>query len=673
MIVSWNWLKQYVRLDMSIETLVDRLMMSGLNLEGIEEVDGDFAIDLEVTSNRPDCLGHLGVAREVAVLFGKELLFPDTSFDESKTSVEDLTSVSIEGNAHDWCPRYRARVIEGVTIAPSPTWMQRHLRSLGLKPINNVVDITNYVLLECGQPLHAFDYDRLADHRIVVRPAKEREPFVGIVDKERTFQLSPKMGVIADAEKAIALAGVMGGAETEVHEGTTNILLETAEFAPMWVRHASRALDLSSDSSYRFERKIDPEGVAWASDRACHLLQELAGGKVAKGFIHLGTEETERPTISLRVARLPKVLGIEVAEDDAARILGDLGMEIESRDDGVIAGKPPSFRRDLTREIDLIEEVGRIYGYDSIPEDRAIPLAIEPRRSDERVMKILRDQLVGFGYCETVTFSFTDAATVQSIRPWSTEEPLLVKHSSRKQENRLRQSLLPNLLSVARVNEARGCEDIHLFESAQIYLPGSGDALPEEPVAVGLMTTYNFFSVRGHLEQLFTRLRLGVSFKPREVVGFRMGEGAEMILDGKRIGVIGHIADEIRDGIDLRGQVVGAELQVAPLIDAARLVAHVTPLPDQPSMQRDLSIVLDEVVAWSDLEGTVRATAGPLLEDLRYVDIYRGKPIEKGKKSVMFRMTFRSPERTLTRDEVDGYQSAVIDALTSKFGGELRA
>ncbi|MGL4462483.1 MAG: phenylalanine--tRNA ligase subunit beta, partial [Planctomycetia bacterium] len=477
MIVSWNQLQDYVRLDAPVADVEHRLMMAGLNHESTEEVDGDFAIDLEVTSNRPDCLGCLGVAREAAVLFDRELTPPPTDFVENGPPIGELTSVEVRPEAVGWCLQYRARVLENIKIGPSPDWMQRRLRTVGLRPINNVVDVTNYVLLECGQPLHAFDLDKLIEQRIVVRNATPDEKFAALDDK--TYTLAPTMGVIADACRAAALAGVMGGSETAVGSSTTRILLEIAEFAPLSIRRASRALDLSSDSSYRFERKIDPEGLAWAGDRACHLLQKLAGATVARGVLHVGAPPDRRPPVVLRFARLEKILGVPIGADEAVRTLQRLGLELVERSTESAAFRAPSFRRDLTREIDLVEEVGRIHGYDDVPENRRIPVTVAAEPKTDRVVGRLRDTLVGLGCLETVTFSFDLESVATAVRPWTTAVPLQHRHNDFRAHSVLRQSLLPSLAAAYGRNEAHGNLDVALFELANVYLPRPGAALPD--------------------------------------------------------------------------------------------------------------------------------------------------------------------------------------------------
>jgi len=400
MIVSWNWLKQYVTLDMPLEQLQRRLTMAGLNHEETREVGGDLAIDLEVTSNRPDCLGHLGVAREVAVLFGRELHVPQARPPEGDTPVEKLVEVQID--CPDLCPRYTARVIRGVKVGPSPRWLVRRLQTVGLTPINNVVDISNYVLMECGQPLHTFDYAKLKGPRIVVRRPRPGESIEAI--DHRIYDLSPQMCVIADAEDPVAIGGVMGGAATEISAETTDVLVEAAEFNPVSIRNTARALNLHSDSSYRFERGVDPMGVDWASRRCCELILELAGGELARGVVDVGRRPPQPQLITLRLSQIERILGIEIPLERVREILLALGLrEVEDGARGregkesasaTLTLLPPSWRRDLTREIDLVEEVGRIHGYDAIPEDVGVPMVASRRPERDRVIERIRTVLL---------------------------------------------------------------------------------------------------------------------------------------------------------------------------------------------------------------------------------------------------------------------------------------
>jgi phenylalanyl-tRNA synthetase beta chain len=348
-------------------------------------------------------------------------------------------------------------------------------------------------------------------------------------------------------------------------------------------------------------------------------------------------------------------------------------MTVESAGDDAAFVTPPSFRRDMTREIDVVEEIGRIHGYDSVPEDRVIPMTVARQRPFDRVCRKLRDLLCAMGYFEAVTFSFTDSAKLGLLRPWTQAEPLRVSHSSRRQENALRQSLLPSLLQCLSTNEARGNTGAALFEIAHLYWPNGEGQLPTEPSALGIASSADLRLVRGHVERLLDGLRIQAKFQPCDVAGFQPGQAGEYLLDGKRIGVLGVLAEKARDALELREPAVVAELLVDALGAAAHQATKTAPIPDHPSVVRDLAIVLDEQARWSALEEIVRSSAGEFLEDLEFVDLYRGKQVPEGKKSIAFRLTYRAPGRTLTREEVDVWQQRIIDELARKLGGQLRA
>ncbi len=400
MIVSWNWLTDYLRLDMPVEVLTERLALTGLNHESTSEVGGDLAIDLEVTSNRPDCLGHLGIAREIAVVFDQTMTEPDPRPHESGPPVESRTAVAVE--APDLCPRFTARVVSGIKVGESPWWLRKRLETIGVRPISNIVDVTNYVMFECGQPLHAYDLDRLAGTRLVVRRARAGETLTAI--NNRVYELKPEMLVIADAEGPVGLAGVMGGLETEIGPTTANVLIEAAQFDAISVRKTARALGLHSPSSFRFERPLDPERTEWASRRCAELILELAGGTLHPGVIDVGSPPPERPIITLRLAQIERVLGVNIPHGRVLAILEALGLERLEVSGEEATYRPPSWRSDLEREIDLIEEVVRVFGYEHIPEDRPVPLTSAPAPR-ERVEDEIRHALTACGFDEAVTFS----------------------------------------------------------------------------------------------------------------------------------------------------------------------------------------------------------------------------------------------------------------------------
>jgi phenylalanyl-tRNA synthetase beta chain len=703
MLVSWNWLKQYVLLDMSVEELERRLMMAGLNHESTEEVGGDLAIDLEVTSNRPDCLGHLGIAREIAVLWNRELKLPAAAPNEGKQTAASLTKVRIE--CPELCSRYIARVIRGVKVGPSPKWMAMRLETVGLTPINNVVDASNYVLMECGQPLHTFDYAKLAGHEIVVRRPRDGETIEAIDHK--TYPLMPEMCVIADAKNPVAIGGVMGGAATEVHERTVDLLVEAAEFDPVSIRSTARKLNLHSDSSYRFERRVDPDGVEWASRRCCELILETAGGELAAGAVDVGQKPPPREPVTLRFSQLKRILGIEVPAERVREILLALGNcehsgataglsssagittagQASSGTQGIsphpsplpegegVTVIPPSWRRDLTREIDLIEEVGRIYGYDEIPEDVGVPMAPSAKRREDRVLEKVRRVLTSAGIDEALTLSVVDEQLSSAFSPWTDAEPLRTFTPVIRGANFLRRSLIPSLLAARKTNESLSNAEIELFEIAKIYLPRP-KKLPDEQVMLGITSGRDFFELKGIIESLLESLKCGVELTAVDAALPLMdpAQSCRLEMGGKTFGFLGCLSAEGLKQFDLRGQTTVAELELGLLVDASNLMPQYAPLPPYPAVTRDINLVVDEAVRWAEIAATVRAHGGSIFEGLEYRDTYRdAQRLGPGKKSLLMTLLLRSKEGTLTNQQADELRERIVAACKARHGAELRA
>jgi phenylalanyl-tRNA synthetase beta chain len=672
MIVSWDWLLEYVKPTASAAEVANKLMMTGLNLEGINEIGDDLAIDLEVTSNRPDCLGHIGVAREISVCFGDELTVPPALPTESGGPVGDVASVTIE--CEDICPRYIARVIKGVKVGPSPRWMRNRLATIGIAPINNIVDITNYVLMECGQPLHAFDFDKLAGNCIVVRLAKDGEKIEAIDHKE--YKLKPDMCVIADAEKPVAIGGVMGGAGTEIGNGTTSVLVEVADFAVKSIRGTARELNLHSDSSFRFERGTDTEQLDWASRRCCELILELAGGELLEGSIWAGEQPPAAPEpVTLRFARTKQVLGIDVPRDETLVILQSLGMTLhgEATDEKASFVVPSWRRRDVSREADLLEEVARIYGYDKIPEDAIVPLAVSQKSLRDRVIERVCNVMTASGYFEAVTMTFTDEKLNGLFTPRTTTT-LSVNHSSRRHENVLRQSLIPSLLQARRENERHGSFNAQLFEIASVFLESDPGNPAAEPKVVGMVSGCSLIEMKGLLQAVAERVNPAstITVRPGNVSQFVEGRGAEIFLNGKFWGWVGELDRSVTDQLDLRDSCVVAEIDLSLLEQSANLHPEFAELPRFPASTRDLNFVLDESVTWSQLEEAVTSVAGPNFESISFSGQYRGKQLPADKKSYLLTISYRSPERTLTHEEVEETQQAVIKSCESSVGAQLR-
>lgn len=672
MIVSWDWLQQYVKLPVTADEFGKRVMMAGLNLESVEAKGSDVAVDLEVTSNRVDCLGHIGVAREAAVCFDVPLTVPAAQPTTSTTATSSVTSVSIENP--DQCPRYIARVIKGVKVGPSPSWLRNRLETIGIASINNVVDITNYVLMECGQPLHAFDFDKLTEKRIVVRRGRANETIQAIDHKE--YKLTPDMCVIADAQRPVAIAGVMGGAATEISTATTNVLIEVADFAPRSIRATARELKLHSDSSYRFERGVDPYQMDWASRRCCELIIQVAGGELLAGSVDVGaTVPPEPEPVGLRFAQLKRVLGIEVPRTEVVRILTELGCKLVKEDAERALFLIPSWRRrDVTREIDLIEEVARIYGYEKIPEDAIVPLTVSQKSLRDRVIDRVTEVLTASGFFESVTLSLVDDKLATLFNPRPVSKLLHIEHDKFSQLKSLRQSLIPSLLQARRHNERQGCFNARLFEIASVFLtadPGNVDA---EPKTIGLVTGQSFSEAKGLLQAIAQRVNPSstISVRPSNAVGFVEGRGAEVLLNGTFWGWLGELDRSVTDQLDLRDAVVAAEI-ILPVLEAtANLRPKFEDLPTHPTVSRDLNFVLDNEVTWEQLENIVLSAAGPNLQSLSFSGQYRGPQLGADKKSYLLTLHYRAADRTLTHEEVEAAQQAVIQSCEAQVGAKLR-
>ncbi|MEM8947268.1 MAG: phenylalanine--tRNA ligase subunit beta [Planctomycetota bacterium] len=671
MIVSWNWLTDYVDLPMSLDELTERLTLTGLNLEGIEQVGDDTAIDLEVTSNRPDCLGHVGVAREISVLWDQSLKKPDPQPAGSGTPVAEQTSVEV--TCPELCPRYTARVIKGVKIGPSPDWLADRLRSLGIAVINNVVDISNYVMMECGQPLHAFDFGKLSGGKIIVRESQPGEKFTAINHQE--YELQAGTCVIADGEKAVALAGVMGGADSEVSDTTVDLLIEAADFAPLSVRNTARRHNLHSPSSYRFERGVDPAGIDWASRRCCELILELAGGELCEGVIDVDNQTSTCEEIKLRFTEVPRILGIDIPAEKVGNILTELGCEETHTCDHCIKVIPPTWRADLTREIDLIEEVARIHGYDQIPEDAGVKMVASTRSREDRVLEKVRDVMVATGFNEAMTISAVEPDQVEKFQPWTTAESLSVSTPVLRRADQLRQTLVPSLLTSRRTNEKLSNTVIELFEIANVYLPQSG-SLPDQRRMLTITSGGSFAELKGVLQLLVDTIAPGsrIESTSNDAKLFAANHGSELKLGDRVLGYLGTVSDWGLQQFELRGSTTVAEIDLGVLVDAAVPIRRVEKLSPYPPVGRDLNLVVEESVVWSSIEKIVLTESGDLLEHITFQDTYRdADKLGAGKKSLLFSIQLRSPEGTLTNQQADGVRESIVAAVAKQLGGELRA
>jgi len=671
MLVSWEWLHQYLDLNLSEAEVCDRLTLAGLNFDGAEVVGDDSCLDLEVTSNRPDWLGHIGVAREVGVLFDLDLQIPNANIDAITCEGPLTKSVLIEDEA--FCPRYIARGVKGVSIGPSPAWLSKRLETIGIAVINNVVDVTNYVLMEIGQPLHAFDLNKLTGDTIRVRNAKPGEKFQAIDHRE--YELNSDDYVIADQRGPVALAGVMGGAETEVEETTTDLLIEAAEFAALPVRTTSRRLKLKSDSSYRFERGVDPEMIDWASRRCCELIVETAGGEVFEGRVFAGSEPGARPIVKLRYHQLQRILGIDVPKDEVERILQRLGNHVETQTEKEISVIPPSWRRDLDREVDLVEEVARIHGYDKIPERAGVSLSASIRSDLDRVRDKIRQAMVGMGFDETLTRSVASEVWTAAFQAWSISPPLTTSMPMVKGEDRLRVSLLPSLLGARLNNEKFNYPHIELYEIAKVYLPKSNQ-LPDERYMVGITSDADFYGLKGVVENLLAAVNplVELAVEPFTDNLFQEGQGSRLSIDGETFGYLGVVRSKVLKQFGLQRNATAAELDLSMLLKKAILVPQHQDFSMHPAMNRDLNLIVDESVTWGQLRQHSVEAGGDLLQEVVFREIFRDpKKDGPGKKRVLFSVTFQAIDRTLTGDEADQAISKIVQQCDTKLGAKLLA
>ncbi len=666
--VSYDWLCHYCRPLPPPSEVSELFTRLGLEVDAVTELGGDTVFDLEITANRPDLLSMIGVARDVAAATGAELNVPTAKLPPTGAeSVGELTRVSLD--AHDLCIRYTARLVRGVTVGPSPSWLADRLEGLGLRPVNNIVDITNFVLMECGQPLHAFDFDKLDGGRIVVRRARPGETLTVIDGTEH--ELTEEMLVIADEQRPTAVAGVMGGLATEIGDRTTNVLLESARFLPAGIRRTSRALGLSSDSSYRFERGIDPAVVGWGSARAAQMIVELAGGELAEGMIDVGQPPEEPVEVRLRPERASRLIGVDIPADRQRAMLAALGCEpIGEQKDAIVFRVPPS-RPDLSREVDLIEEVARLHGYDKVPQETTMPVRAVPDQPFDVLARRVRDLATSMGYNEARTSSFAASDAAERFDHWSSK-PNILRNPVSQDEPALRTSLLPGLLAAKRTNLHRGVPEVALFELSRVY-GRSGDG-PGERTCLAFLDDDGFAALRGTLDVLFEHLGLAdrVHYHEYGDANFAEGASAKLTLDGRTLGLAGETTADSTAMLDLKRPTVVAELDFDVLLEVAEPVRRYQPLAKFPPVKRDFCVVVDESVTWAQLEECVRKQVGPMAEQMGFLSVYRGDQIGRDEKAVAFSLTFRAEDRTLTGGEVDQAASKAIQALEEKYDARLR-
>ncbi len=643
---------------------------------------GDTVLDTEVTPNRPDWLSMLGVAYEVAALSGGGVREPDVSYPEVEPAIEQEVKVFIDDP--DLAPRYTASLIKGVKVEPSPQWLQDRLIKAGQRPINNLVDITNYVMLEYGQPLHAFDFDTLGEGVIRVRRAKPGEALTSIDGEQR--KLTEDMLAIADAEKAVAIAGVMGGAETEVTQKTRNVLLESANFNPTSIRRTASALQMRTEASYRFERGLNPELAPVALRRATQLIQQIAGGQVSKGIADAYPGKADSATVRFSMDRVEKVLGVRFSLEDTERVLGSLGFTFQSKGQDVLEVEPPYWRSDISIEDDLVEELARTTGYDTIPTTFLGTSIPQHHRQPERELRErVKDLLVETGLQEVISYALTSHGTLEMAEALGEVEPLTLRNPMSPEQQYLRTSLRGSLLSTLEMNQRYGQQSIRLFEVGRVYLPVR-DGLPEErELAVGVVWgdrtplswtdqggKVGFFDAKGVVQALMSGLDVQEEYTAIQDPLLHPGRTASITVAGEQVGVVGEVKPEVQEGFGISsGAVAMFEVDLAKLLpllpeDMLRFAS----LPRFPGSYRDLALVVDSHVPAAKLEALIEKHN--LVDTVTIFDVYTGKGVPEGKRSIAARINFQSKRKTLTAEAVSAAQEQIMRQLAEETGAELR-
>jgi phenylalanyl-tRNA synthetase beta chain len=676
---SINWLKEYIDCDLSARDIADKLTMAGLEVQGIESVGTDESIEVEITSNRPDWLSHIGIAREIGAITGCPLQYPSVSLPErsDKTSPK-----SIEIHDEHACPFYSAVLLEGVSFGPTPRFIQERLQTVGLRSINLPVDLTNYILYEYGQPLHAFDAD-LIGSRISIRRATEKEHFVALNEKE--YVLTASDLVICDDAGPIALAGIMGGQKSEVSPRTKNILLESAFFSPGVIRKTSREHLISSDSSYRFERRVDPGSVLSASERFISMLVEYGQVEKVSRTLSKGTVPLEKKVISFDCALIKKTLGMPIDPKEVALILEHLGLGVLDKGTAALDVTVPTFRADIERPIDLIEEIARIYGYDNIPETfPSIPMTkkvIDPVLQLERR---IREHARSFSLQEIITFSLESRTLYEKFHPALLDTALFLVNPSNKELTLMRPALVHGMLSVIKNNINQGNKDLRFFEIARRYIKPDPSGFPVEEkvmsIALSGRAFYNwhdhergvlFHDLKGVIEELLVALDVE-SVSLVSVEAPLMSDGFQLVSSDVMLGCIGVFREQVLAEYDIKQTVLYAELKIEAIEKAQRKNKKFVEFSKYPASFRDLSIIIPEGIHAGDVTETIQALDPALVRSVVLFDRYTGKQIEKGFCSLSFAIEFRSSDRTLSNDEVDDFQGRILSVLSEKFKAVLR-
>jgi phenylalanyl-tRNA synthetase beta chain len=696
MLIDLDWLKKYIDWEVSTEELAEVLSMGGLEVEANDRVelsDGSFVsvMELNVTPNRGYCLSYLGVAREVTALLGGEVRVPSPleklqSHWDGKASIAE--KISVENLATDLCPRYAAMVIENVRIGASPDWLQDHLKAVGLRPINNVVDVTNYVMLEYGQPLHAFDRESLSGGKIVIRRANKDEAFASLDGSE--LKLQEDALVIADAEKPVALAGIMGGANSQVSESTQNVVLESAYFDPITVRKASKKYGIRTDSSYRFERGVDVEAVISAQSQAAIMIMELAGGEICQGRVDLYPHPIKKEVFDLRFSRVEKILGTQLKSERIEEILDRLGIVVLQKSTDKLEVEIPHSRPLLNREIDVIEEIARIESYGQVPvvypNARISPVIPTPK---QKLDKTVKNVLCHLGYSESVNYGFIEEQAANdfiSVFGNSEQEPVPLDNPLSNEWSTMRTSLLPGLLKNAARNISMGQKPVKIFEVGRIFFRHKETLVIEEKTLLSALVTgpyeknvwktqgkgYDFYDLKGALESVLNQLKLQLPSRAGNLEIFLPGRSIEFYSGNELIGRLGEIVPATGKKWGLDEKVYIFEINIDSLTELLPEAVRYQAIPKYPETYRDISILVDQVVSSQGITEAILEAGQPYISRADLYDQFEGKKIEKGKKSLTLSLAFQSPEKTLTDSEVNPAFENIVKTLAERHGASLR-
>ncbi len=680
--ISYNWLSELVEIKINPKELAEKLTMVGFAVDGVVQHGDDYVLEIDLTSNRPDGLCHLGIAREAALVCGTALKPLNLDLKENDEAIEQLASIEI--HCEDLCPRYAARIVKGVTVGESPDWLKQKLEAVGQRPVNNIADISNYVMFELGQPNHAFDLNTLSGKKIIVRRAVEGEKLQTLDGVERL--LTTEMCIIADADRAIAIGGVMGGEETEISSKTTDVLIESAYFNPASIRATGKALGMGTEASYRYERGMDYDSQVRVANRVAQLISEIAGGEIVKGVIDVYPNKIERDPVRLRESRIGKLTGLRVSLENAVRILTSLQFAVEPvADRSELLAVAPSFRIDVSREEDLVEEVARHFGYEKIA--TTLPDSVEAGRylESEGRRRATRNTLVDSGFNEAISFSFVNGESDTLFREANQTTPKL-SNPIDVSEAEMRASLMTGLLSALQRNFFHGRRDVKLFELGRVFKSIQTGERPDEREVLGVVMSgaltpdtwrdnrqMDFYDLKGVIESIMGSLRIsGFTIERASVEYLHPGQSAELNKDGMVVARFGRLHPKVASLYKFRQPVYVGEIEFGKLIEFAADEVRYKPLPKFPSISRDISALLPDTVSWGEIETAIKELGIGEIISIAVFDMYKGKEMQAGTRSLAFRVVYRSDERTLTDDEVSALHQRIRDLMEQRFSAQLR-